>query len=120
MKENDLMKRSEELERTLKLQIEQLKKDSEIWLKVGGAIVLIGLITYGVRKAKRNKKSKQKSWSEEVEQKGTRDWQKQRPKKPARKSFFSTLKNRLFLTLLSYGEVKLVDALNKRIKKNEK
>ena len=35
---NDLEKKSEELEQTLSKQLEILKKDSEDWLKVGAAV----------------------------------------------------------------------------------
>lgn len=119
MNENDLKKRAGELEKTLELQIQQLKKDSEVWLKVGGAIVVVGLLSFGVTKALRNKKSKQKIKLDRVEPEEI--WEKRERKRPAkRSSFFSSLKKRLFLTLLSYGEVKLVNELNKRIRRNEK
>lgn len=120
MNENDLIKKAEELDRTLDLQLKQLKKDSEVWLKAGGAIVAIGLVAYGLKKAKRNKKSAQRPALDEVEQQVTRERRKKKRAKPSKKSsFFSTIKNRLFLMLLSYGEVKLVEELNKRIKRNE-
>jgi hypothetical protein len=119
MKGNDLEKRGEELERTLELQIQQLKKDSGVWLKVGGAIMVMGLLSFAVTRAVRGQKTKQKVKLERVEPEEIR--KKRQRKRPSRRSsFFSSLKKRLFLTLLSYGEVKLMDELKKRTGQNEK
>ncbi len=57
MSEVDLKKRAQELEQTLQLQLSQLKKDSETWLKVGAAVVAVGLLVSALAKRSQNKKS---------------------------------------------------------------
>lgn len=113
MKEIELRKKSEELERTLQLQWNQLKKDSEVWVKVGGAALALGLISYTVVKASSKKKHKKQLASGKVDQEEIREVyrRKRGSKKP---SFFSSLRNRLFLTLLSYGKARFMDELKRR------
>jgi hypothetical protein len=55
---NRLDKKTEELEQTLAMQLEMLKKESEDWLKVGAVVAVGVLLTYGVVKATRKRKIK--------------------------------------------------------------
>ncbi|MEX0882470.1 MAG: hypothetical protein WDZ72_03245, partial [Cyclobacteriaceae bacterium] len=53
-----LEKEYEELEQTLQKQLGLLKEDSQIYVKVGGIALLGGLISVGLIKLFRSKKSK--------------------------------------------------------------
>lgn len=55
---NDLEKKSEELEQTLAKQFDLLKKDSEEWLKIGGIVLVGGLLTYAIIRSKKKKKDR--------------------------------------------------------------
>ena len=55
---NDLEKKSEELEQTLAKQFDLLKKDSEEWLKIGGIVLVGGLLTYAIVSSKKKKKDR--------------------------------------------------------------
>ncbi|MBN7814685.1 hypothetical protein [Algoriphagus pacificus] len=55
---NDLEKKSEELEQTLAKQFDLLKKDSEEWLKIGGIVLVGGLLTYAIVRSKKKKKDR--------------------------------------------------------------
>jgi hypothetical protein len=52
---NELERKSAELEQTLSKQIQLLKKDSEEWLKIGAVVLVAGIVTYGLVKATKKK-----------------------------------------------------------------
>ena len=110
MSEVDLKKRAQELEQTLQLQLSQLKKDSETWLKVGAAVVALGLVVSALAKRSRKKKGKRIQHLADTIQEPAH-----RIKKKARtSSFFPPLKKRLFMALLSLGQAKLMEELKRR------
>jgi hypothetical protein len=110
MNEVDLKKRASELEQTLQLQLAQLKKDSQTWLKIGGAIVAVALVTSALVKSRRKKKHKATFRLQEAIQEPA----DQIRKKARRSSLFPPIKKRLFMALLSLGQAKLMDELKKR------
>lgn len=110
MSDIDLKKRAEELEQSLQLQLAQLKKDSETWLKVGGAIVGVALVVSAVAKKSNKKKGLKNLHLAEPIEEPVRQIQK----KAQKASFFSPFKKRLFMALLSLGQAKLMEELKKR------
>lgn len=109
MNEVELKKRAEELEQTLQLQLAQLKKDSRLWLKVGGAALVVGLITYKlIRKPARETSRK----SNERAEAGI--WKSRGKGKRKSSAFFPPIKKRLLLLLYSLGQSKVMAELNKR------
>lgn len=113
MNDVDLKRRAAELEQSLQLQLQAIKKDSQVWLVGGGAALLAGIIAFSVTKKKRKKKKKKRLKSDAKHAAAT--FEARTTSRPSRKaSFFSSLKKRLFLTLLSYGQAKFIEELNKR------
>ncbi len=54
----ELEKKSEELQQTLAKQLELLKKDSEDWVKIGGIAIAGALIAFAILKVKKRKKDR--------------------------------------------------------------
>lgn len=120
MNEDELIKKAQELEQTLQLQIAQLKKESGVWLKVGGAMLLVGLVAYKMRGKSRRKKKEEKSRAYEKEEADR--WTGKRKRERSRKtsSFFPPFNNRLLMLLFSLGQSKVMAELNKsRSRTNE-
>lgn len=111
MNEVDLKQRAAELEQTLQLQLTQLRKDSEIWLKTGGAALAIGLVAAAVMKRKKKKKSRASLSFDKVTEQANRKIRKAKATSP---SLLSPLKKRIFLALFSLGQAKLMEELKKR------
>lgn len=55
---SELERQTEELEQTLQKQLELLKKESEDWLKVGGAVLAGALLVLAVVKLKKKKSTR--------------------------------------------------------------
>src|SRR5690554_7558892 len=110
MNEVDLKKRAEELEQTLQLQLAQLKKDSETWLKVAGAIMALALVVSAFTKSAKKKKYKRSQQLTDAIQEPAHRIQR----KAKTSSFFPPIKKRLFMALLSLGQAKLMDELKRR------
>jgi|SRR5690606_13546130 len=122
MNEVDLKKKAEELELRLSLQLNQLKRDSQVWLVGGGVALAIGLLTYGIVQKKRKKRNKRRSrlTPEQQVDTGYRSHKRRTSRRPSpsrKSSLVSSLKRRLLFALLSYGRTKLVNELTRR-KKN--
>src|SRR5690554_211922 len=110
MNEVDLKKRAEELEKTLQLQLAHLKENSQTWLKVAAAIVVVGLIATAVTKRGRKKKIRKRAYLKDAIQEPVHQIQK----RSRSSSFFPPLKKRLALALFSLGQAKLMEQLKKR------
>lgn len=108
-----MKKRAEELEQTLQLQLAQLKKDSQTWMAVGGAVLAVALIVTAVAKSSRKKKNKKKYHLQETVQEPVRKVRK----RAQSSSLFSPLKKRLFMALFSLGQAKLMEELKRRREK---
>ncbi len=118
MNEDELIKRAQELEQTLQLQIAQLKKDSGVWLKVGGAVLLVGLVAYKIRGKSRRKKKEGKLRAYEMEEADR--WRGKRKRSRKTSSFFPPFNNRLLMLLFSLGQSKVMAELSKsRSRTNE-
>jgi hypothetical protein len=116
MNDIDLKKRAEELELRLNLQLQQLKNDSQVYVLGGGIAFVTGLIAYGIIKRKRKKRKKRIRAAAEYTPVYRAPETERKPQKRADRSssLFSTIKKRLLFSLLSYGQAKLVDELNRR------
>jgi len=112
---NELEKKSQELEHKLAGQLELLKKDSKDWFKVGGVVLLAGLVTYGVIKAtKKKKENKTQQALELLAKEGllTKEIE-EKLKKPSKSTFWPTLTQKLLLVGLAVAKEKyLIDLLN--------
>ena len=86
----DLERQSEELEQTLKKQLQVAKSDSGIYLKIAGIALVSGLATYSAYRLTREKSSAKKLKNKTQKRKGY--------------SFFSNVKTRLFWMVLDYGK----------------
>jgi hypothetical protein len=109
----ELEKKSEELEQTLAKQLDLFKKDSEDWLKVGAAVAVGALLTYGIVKATRKKKVKNTDKALQVlEKEGLlNDELKNRITKPKSSSFWPTLAQRLLILGLALAKDKIYHEL---------
>lgn len=113
MNEIDIKKKAEELERTLQLQLAQLKKDSQLWVKVGGAALAIGLIATVVVKGGKMK-NKKSAKLKDATYEPIHKIKKNKKRKAKTSSFFTPIRNRLFLALFSLGQARLMEELKKR------
>jgi hypothetical protein len=113
MSKNDLDQKAEELEQTLQKQLELFKKESEDWVKVGGAILLGGLLTYGIVKATRKRKEKTTEKALEVlEKEGLLNEDlKSRLTQSTKSSMWPRLSQRILLLALALAKDKIVSAL---------
>lgn len=110
----ELKKKAEDLEKQLDMQLGVLKKESESWAKVGGAVLAGGLLVYGTKKAfgkKKKPKSKPKKSSPSSHSKGSH----MRKPKRQKASFMGGFGKRLFMVALSLGQAKLIDVLSKKL-----
>lgn len=110
---NELEKKSEELEQTLTKQLELLKKDSEDWLKVGAAVAVGALLVYGIVKATKGKKEKSTDKALEVlEKEGLLSEDiKKRLTKPKQSTFWPNLSQRLLILGLALAKDKIYSGI---------
>lgn len=101
-----LDKTPEELVQTLAKQLEVLKKESEEWIKVGAVVAVGALLTYGIVKATRKKKTKPTDKALEVlEREGLLNEDiKKRLTKPKRTTFWPSLSQKLFILGLALAK----------------
>lgn len=124
MNDIDLKKKAEELELRLNLQLQQFKNDSQVYVLGGGIALVTGLISYGIIKRSKRKKKKNRIKSAAAAYKSahiapeidrTPESERKGKKRASRSSsLVSTIKKRLLFSLLSFGQAKLVDELNRR------
>lgn len=113
--DESLKKQSEELEQTLNKQLELIKKDSMIYLKIGGIALVSGLATVGAIKLFSPKKKYKGKKKVKNRYKKPR---KQAKHKKKRFSVFRNIRNRLFWLLMDHGRSHLVDFLIKKTQGN--
>lgn len=97
----DLEKQSEELEQTLQKQLELIKSDSGIFLKIAGIALVSGLVTTAAYRLTRS--------DSEPKQK------KKKKSKKARYSFWGNLRSRLFWMALDVGKQALARKVQERL-----
>lgn len=109
----ELENQAEELEQTLQKQLDLLKKDSEDWLKVGGAVLAGGLLAYSIVKVTKRKKSRKTAKAMEVlEREGLLDEEmKEKLSKPQKSTFWPSLGQRLLLVGFALAQEKLLKKL---------
>jgi len=110
---NELEKKSEELEQTLAKQLQLLKKDSEEWLKIGGVVFVAGLVTYLLIKATRKKEvNKTEKALEALENQGllTKDIE-EKLRRTNKSSFWPSLRERLLILGLALVKEKFLNNL---------
>ncbi|WP_186757322.1 hypothetical protein [Echinicola salinicaeni] len=111
----DLKQEAADLEKQLEQQIGTLKKDSETWVKLGGAVLAGGILSYGVSKMFRKKKDKKlKKLLKELDSEGNIDKNIIKKTKKQKSSLMGSMGKRLFMVLLSIGQAKLMDELSKK------
>lgn len=104
----ELENQAEELEQTLQKQLDLLKKDSEDWVKVGGAVVACGLLAYAIVKLAKGKKTKKNLKALEVlEREGllTEELEK-KITQPKKSTFWPSLSQRLLILGLALAKEK--------------
>ena len=112
---NELENKAEELEQTLQKQLDLLKKDSEDWLKVGGAVLVGGLLAYAiVRASKRKKSNKNQRAIAVLEREGLLDDElRKKISKPKKSSFWPSMSQRLLILGLALAKEKFfTDLIN--------
>ena len=109
----DLEKKSEELEQTLKKQLELFKEDSKDRVKVGGLVLAGGLLTFAIVQATKNKRNKDTDRALEVlEREGllSKDLEKKLTAS-SKSSFWPSLGERLLLVGLAFAKEKYLPNL---------
>ncbi|NVJ86562.1 MAG: hypothetical protein HWE15_09680 [Algoriphagus sp.] len=109
----ELENQAEELEQTLQKQLDLLKKDSEDWLKVGGAVLAGGLLAYTLVKASKRKKNRKTAKALEVlEREGLLDKElEEKLSKTQKSTFWPSLGQRLLLVGFALAQEKLLKKL---------
>ncbi|MDF2156635.1 hypothetical protein [Algoriphagus sp. CAU 1675] len=109
----ELENKAQELEQTLQKQLELLKKDSEDWVKVGGAILAGGLLAYSVVKLSKKRKDKKTDKALEVlEREGLLDKElEEKITQPKRSSFWPSLGQRLLILGIALAKEKYLKNL---------
>ncbi|MBD8491057.1 hypothetical protein IFO69_20050 [Echinicola sp. CAU 1574] len=114
MTNKELKKQEEDLEKQLNHQLDVLKKESESWAKVGGAVLAGGLVSYGATKLIRGKSKKKAKKKLIKEMKDEGHPIKVRKPRKHKASLMSSVGKRLFIVALSLGQAKLIDILSKK------
>ncbi|GAB3653522.1 hypothetical protein GCM10028791_23700 [Echinicola sediminis] len=116
MVNKELRQQEADLEKQLEQQLGVFKKESDTWVKIGGAALAGGLLSYGIARVARGKKDKKlKKAIRELEQEGKIDQSlyKKNTKKH-KSSLMGSFGKRLLMVLFSLGQAKLIDELQKR------
>jgi len=104
----DLENKSEELEQTLKKQLQLFKEDSKDWVKVGGLVLAGGLLTFAIVQATRKKKNRETERALAVlEREGILSKSLEKKLTSSSKSnFWPSLSERLLLVGLAFAKEK--------------
>jgi hypothetical protein len=119
MKE-DLVRKAAELEETLEMQFKMVKKESEVWVKVGAGVLIGGLVGYGIYRAlsKNKKPNKTDKVLKTLEKEGLLDDEirmKLTQKKSSNSSFITKIGALLLPFVLDYGKQMLTQEINKQV-----
>lgn len=119
---NDLSLKAEELEQTLKMQLDIAKKESEDYIKIGGAVLagaVVAYAAYRVLSSKKNKKTKKVL--ETLEREGLLDEEiKTKLTQKTQPGFMERIGAALIPIAVSYGRDQLMNRLNEpKIKSGE-
>jgi len=123
MSELDLKKKAQELEQTLVKQLEVLKTDSQLWVKLGGTIIISAVAAYTVTRALRGNKSKKLAKAiKELEKeglinKGSDNRMHYQPVTYKKPSFWAPIGQRILMAAFDFGKAKLISELANRFDK---
>ncbi|MEB2778787.1 hypothetical protein [Algoriphagus persicinus] len=109
----DLKKKEEELEQTLARQLELFKAESSDWLKVGGVVLVGGLIALAIFKTRSKRKDRKTEEALEVlEREGllTKEIEK-RLTEGSKSTFWPSIGQRLFILGLAFAKDKFLPNL---------
>jgi hypothetical protein len=121
MSELDLKRKAEELEQTLHKQFEMMKSDTETWVKIGGAVVVSGLVTFGLVRAFQGRKSKKiEKALQQLESEGmiakSPDNRYYYPPMPVQKqSFWAPVMQRVLMAAFDFGKARLLAEIARRV-----
>jgi len=118
MKE-DLVRKAAELEETLEMQFKVVKKESEVWVKVGAGVLIGGLVGYGIYKAlsKNKKPNKTDKVLKTLEKEGLLDDEirmKLTQKKSSNSGFMAKIGALLLPFVIDYGKQMITQEMNKQ------
>lgn len=125
MKRTELEKKAEELEQTLGMQLSLVKKESEGFAKIGGGILLGGIVAFSaVKLLSRKKNNKTDKVLKTLEKEGLLDDEiKHKLTQKSQPGFMGRLSAILLPIAINYGKNRLFNKLNKSddsIEKNAK
>jgi hypothetical protein len=122
MMKSDLTKKAEELEQTLKIQLDIAKKESEDYIKIGGAVLAGAVVAFAAYKIFGGKKNnKTKRVLETLEKEGLLDEEiREKLTRKIEPGLMGRLSAVLIPIAVSYGRDKLMNKLNEpKIKSGE-
>jgi len=123
MSELDLKKKAQELEQTLVKQLEVLKTDSQLWVKLGGTVLLSAIAAYSITRAVRGNKSKKLAKAiKELEKegliaRGTDQQMHYQPVAYKKPSFWAPIGQRILMAAFDFGKAKLISEIASRFDK---
>ncbi|WP_339875117.1 hypothetical protein [uncultured Algoriphagus sp.] len=109
----DLKKKEEELEQALARQLELFKAESGDWIKIGGVVVVSGLIAFAIMKSRSKKKDRTTQTAMAVlEREGllTKEIEKKLSEN-SKSTFWPSIGQRLFILGLAYAKEKFLPNL---------
>ncbi|MBS9525364.1 hypothetical protein KIH41_00480 [Litoribacter ruber] len=127
MSDIDLKRKAEELEQTLHKQFEVIKSDSQTWVKLGGTVLISGLVTFGIVRAIQGRKSKKiEDAVKRLEQEGMlsrtpapEDRYYYHPAPAPKSSFWAPVGQRIMMAAFEFVKAKVMADLAERIHKND-
>jgi len=123
MSELDLKKKAQELEQTLVKQLEVLKTDSQLWVKMGGTILISAVAAYTLTRAFRGNKSKKLAKAiKELEKegliaRGTDNQMHYQPVTYKKPSFWAPIGQRILMAAFDFGKARIISELASRFDK---
>ncbi|WP_339698335.1 hypothetical protein [Algoriphagus aquimarinus] len=110
----DLGKKEEELEQTLARQLELFKAESEDWLKIGGVVLVGGLIALAIVKTRGKRKDRKTEEALAVlEREGllTKDIEKKLTERSSHSTFWPSMGQRLLILGLAFAKERFLPNL---------
>lgn len=122
MKKTELEKKAEELEQTLEMQLSLVKKESEGFAKIGGAILLGGIVAFtAVRLLGRKKNNKTEKILKTLEKEGLLDEEiKHKLTQKSQPGLLGRLGAILLPIAINYGKEQFLKKLNESENNPEK
>ncbi|WP_143962834.1 hypothetical protein [Litoribacter populi] len=127
MSDIDLKRKAEELEQTLHKQFEVIKSDSQTWVKLGGTVLISGLVTFGIVRAIQGRKSKKiEDAVKRLEQEGMlsrspapEDRYYYNPAPAPKASFWAPVGQRILMAAFEFVKAKVMADLAEKVHRND-